>query len=105
MKWLHFILSHSIFVAICAVSLVFQTVQLLKLESSIFIYGFVFFATLCSYNFYWVMSRFSFTRKRSMTELLKNNTTAISLLSFSAAGMLFCFLHTSLSVHIIATAI
>ena len=105
MKWLHFILSHSIFVAICAVALVFQTVELLQLDISIFIYGFVFFSTLCSYNFYWIMGKFLFTQKRSVMELLKRNTTAICLLVFSGAGMLFCFLNTTLSVNIVAAAI
>ena len=39
MKWFHFILSHSIFIAICAVALAFQTTQLLLLNINPFVYG------------------------------------------------------------------
>ena len=71
MKWLHFILSHSIFIAVCAVALAFQTAQLLKLDINLFVYGFIFFATLCSYNFYWILSKLSFAPKKKNTATFK----------------------------------
>ena len=77
MKWLHFILSHSIFIAVCAVALAFQTAQLRHFTNSVFVYGFIFFATLCSYNFYWILSRFSFAENVTITGLLKKELKAV----------------------------
>ena len=96
MKWLHFILSHSIFVAVCAVALAFQTSQLLHYSVSVFVYGFIFFATLCSYNFYWVISRFSFSGRSGFFSALKKDQTATIILALSAVGMIFCFMESAL---------
>ena len=96
MKWLHFILSHSIFVAVCAVALAFQTSQLLHYSVSVFVYGFIFFATLCSYNFYWVISRFSFSGRTGFFSALKKDQTATIILALSAVGMIFCFMESAL---------
>jgi len=105
MKWLHFILSHSIFIAICAVALAFQTAQLLHIETHITVYGFIFFATLCSYNFYWLLSKFSFAGKGFFTGLLKKELASVCLLIFSATGLLFCFLRSPLQMNYVATAL
>ncbi|HMI78368.1 MAG TPA: hypothetical protein VK484_06215 [Ferruginibacter sp.] len=105
MKWLHFILSHSIFIAICAVALAFQTAQLLQFETHVSIYGFIFFATLCSYNFYWLLSKFSFAGKSFFTGLLKKESASVCLLIFSAAGLLFCLLKSPLQTGHVATAL
>lgn len=61
MRFLHFILSHSIFIALCALGLCYQTALVLHTENSYNLYGFVFFSTICSYNFYWLLSKFYFT--------------------------------------------
>ncbi|MEP7236586.1 MAG: hypothetical protein ABI685_01930 [Ferruginibacter sp.] len=105
MKWLHFILSHSIFVAVCAVALAFQTAQLLKLDVNLFVYGFIFFATLCSYNFYWIMSRLSFAKKESLTVLLQKEVTGFFLMLIAAVGLLYCFFHSFIPVRFIITAL
>ena len=105
MKWLHFILSHSIFIAICAVALAFQTAQLRHFTNSVFVYGFIFFATLCSYNFYWILSRFSFAENVTITGLLKKELKAVLLLIFSAAGFLFCLWRSSIPAGFVVTAI
>lgn len=105
MKWLHFILSHSIFIAICAVALAFQTEQLLHLNNNLFVYGFIFFATLSSYNFYWILSKLAFVEKDSALVVLKKETTGISLLIFSAAGLLYCLLQSGLPLSFVLTAI
>jgi hypothetical protein len=66
MKWFYFILSHSIFIAICSVALSFQTFQLTTYPINKFTLGFIFFATLLSYNLYWQLSKsanFFFTKK------------------------------------------
>lgn len=105
MKWLHFILSHSIFIAVCAVALAFQTTQLLHLTVNPFVYGFIFFATLCSYNFYWIVSKVSFAKKNAVWPLLKNEATGFTLLVIAAIGALFCFLKSSLPIDAVVTAI
>ncbi|MEO6540328.1 MAG: hypothetical protein ABIN74_05030 [Ferruginibacter sp.] len=105
MKWLHFILSHSIFISVCAVALAFQTAQLLHLDNDLFIYGFIFFATLCSYNFYWILSKVSFTKKALVINLLKKESTGCVLLLVSAAGLLYCLYRSALPVEFVVTAI
>lgn len=98
MKWLHFILSHSIFIALCAVALAFQTSQLRHLDNSVFLYGFIFFATLCSYNFYWLLSKFSFIYKGSFSAIIKNETAGISLLVISAIGLIICLSYSAILI-------
>ena len=105
MKWLHFILSHSIFIAVCAVALAFQTAQLLKLDVNLFVYGFIFFATLCSYNFYWILSKLSFAQKKDIPGLLKKETSGYLLLLISAIGLLYCFLQSAIPLHFVVTAV
>jgi hypothetical protein len=105
MKWLHFILSHSIFISVCAVALAFQTAELLQLDISLFLYGFIFFATLCSYNFYWILSKVSFAANKPVTDLLKKEAAGIGLLLVSAAGLLYCLYRSALPVGFIVTAI
>ena len=91
MKWLHFILSHSIFIAICAVAMAFQTALLLHVDIDGYLYGFIFFATLCSYNFYWILSALAFKKKLSV-QVLKNYYTNFLVLLIAAAGDVFCIL-------------
>ena len=105
MKWLHFILSHSIFIAVCATALTFQTALLLKCSISLYVYGFVFFATLCSYNFYWILSKLSFASKDSIQAILKNQAVSYLLLFISSVGFLYCFLQSSISLHVVITAV
>jgi hypothetical protein len=104
MKWLHFILSHSIFIAVCAVALAFQTAQLLQLDNNLFMYGFIFFATLCSYNFYWILSKVSFAGNKPLFDLLKKEAAGLGLFLFAAAGLLYCLYRSSLPVEVIVTA-
>jgi hypothetical protein len=55
-----FILTHSIFVAFCAVALCIETTFYLPIEISPQFYLLVFFATITTYNFYWLLSKFYF---------------------------------------------
>lgn len=64
MRVLHFILSHSIFIALCAVGLCYQTSLILNTHNNVALYGLVFFSTICSYNFYWLLSKFYFTERK-----------------------------------------
>lgn len=53
-KFFHFFLFSSLFIAGCAVLMVYQTNLLLRLHYDFLpCYLFVFFSTICSYNFHW----------------------------------------------------
>ena len=106
MKWLVFILSHSIFIAFCAAAMALQTEQLLQLRVDIYVNGFIFFATLCSYNFYWLMCRY-IIRNAQYTPLtfLTKESEKMSLLFLSFAGLSFCFLKTQLNINYIYPAV
>lgn len=105
MKWLHFILSHSFFVSFCAVALAFQTGRLLHVDIPAYLYGFIFFATLCSYNFYWILSRFSFSERIPVAAFLEKEATGISLFLISLAGMIYCLFMSPVQLNQVATAV
>ncbi len=104
MKWLHFILSHSLFVACCAIALVFQTNELLQLEPNYRIYGFTFFATLCSYNFYWLLSKYAFNITGSWPRFIQKEKTGIVIFFLSGIGLLFFLKGLPVKSSIIITA-
>ncbi len=104
MKWLHFILSHSIFVAFCAVALAFQTILLLQLSAGPFLYGFIFFATLCSYNFYWLLSKYAFRQDFSVVVFFRKEKVEVFLLVLAGTGLIICFLQLQLPLYVIITA-
>lgn len=96
MKWLHFILSHSIFVALCATALCYQTVLLLQLEAEIFLYSFIFFATLCSYNLYWLLSKKMFGTVFYNAIFFKKEAGKIILFGVACTGMLVSYMQAQL---------
>lgn len=87
MRWLNFILSHSIFIAVCAVALCYQSYILLKIHPDYFIYSLVFFSTLCSYNFYWLVSKYSFSQPGNLSEFFARNRSYALLFFISGLGM------------------
>lgn len=91
MRFLHFILSHSIFIALCAAGLCYQTVTLLHLSHEKNIYGFIFFSTLCGYNFYWLLSKYYFSDRKLNTAFLKRHFSFLLLFVIAAAGTAFFF--------------
>jgi 4-hydroxybenzoate polyprenyltransferase len=90
MRLLHFILSHSLFVALCAVALCFQTVQILHINISYWFYAFVFCATLCSYNFYYLVSGYVFGG-RKIENLLTKQLTQVLFFCAAFAGTAISF--------------
>ncbi len=88
MRLLLFILSHSIFIAICAVALCFQTALLLHINLTIWLYSFIFFSTLCSYNFYWLLSGLAFSRQ-PLHFFLKTYYSNIIVFLIAGIGLLF----------------
>ena len=105
MKWLYFILSHSLFISFCAVAMSFQTLLLLQGRADIYLYGFIFFATLCSYNFYWLLCRYSLNQRPALPDLVKKELPEILLLLISAAGLMVCFLFSRLDYPPVIAAI
>ncbi len=91
MRLLHFILSHSIFIALCALALCFQTATLLHFEVDYYLYAFVFFATLCSYNFYWMLGSYGLART-SPSAFIRKHATNIFFFAIAFAGIVFCLL-------------
>lgn len=93
MKWLQFILSHSIFISLCASALCYQTFLLLQIPYNNYTYGLVFFATLCSYNLYWLISKYYFNRDISISQFLIKNFSNSLLCMAAAAGLLYCMIY------------
>ena len=89
MRFLRFILSHSIFIACCAAALCLQTNILLHISNNTDIFCFVFFSTLCSYNFYWLLSKFYFSERKFDTLFFKKNINFFLLFFIATAGTLF----------------
>lgn len=90
MRFLHFILSHSFFISLCAVSLCYQTYTLLQIDPNAIVYAFVFFATLSSYNFYWLLSKFRFSKFISAADFISINFFNLLIVGFAGAAMFFC---------------
>jgi len=96
MRWLHFIISHSIFIALCSAALAFQTFELLHLPVNEYLLAFIFFATVCSYNFYWLLSKYSLSKSNISIRFFKEERAKLVLLIIASAGLAFCFLQLKL---------
>ena len=110
MRWLHFILSHSIFISFCAVALCYQTYVLLHVPGNLLVYVFIFFSTLCSYNFYWLISKYSFSKRRNISPFIKENTSYLYMFFIAGVGMLITlyflpFVYAYVAVAILLTLI
>ncbi len=103
MKWLQFILSHSLFIAFCAVALCWQTALLLQQQLSLSFYSFIFFSTICSYNFYWLLSKYSFSTQNIKQFLGQNYSNSLFFLA-AGAGTLICMLQLAPLLPVIFSA-
>ncbi len=103
MRFFHFFVSHSIFISCCAVGLCVETCLLFGLPILYPILGFVFFSTLCSYNFYWLLSKFSSNKNFSL--LKKNNITNLSMFFLGALGCVYFFFKANLLIEYVAISI
>lgn len=87
MKWIKFFLSHSLFISLCAVALCYQTYLLLHIRADNRIFLFIFFATLSSYNFYWLVSKFSFNTYKSIPHFVKSNSSYFVIWFLAGIGL------------------
>ena len=105
MRFLHFILSHSFFIACCAAGLCYQTNALLHIPQNVDIYGLIFFSTLCGYNFYWLLSKFYFSDRKLNGTFLRKHLTFFSVFFTATAGTLYFFLKLQPLLPFIACAV
>ncbi|RYF90033.1 MAG: hypothetical protein EOO03_04590 [Chitinophagaceae bacterium] len=54
------------------------------------LHAFVFFATLSSYNFYWLLSKYSFNKSRTLPDFFSSNRWYVLMFLTAGAGMLIC---------------
>ncbi len=103
LRLVHFILSHSIFIAFCAVGLCYQTNVLLQLPTNTYnLYLFIFFASIASYNFYWLISKYYFS-ERGIKNVVSQNISYVILFGISLFVVLYFF--TLLPKLILVTAV
>lgn len=86
---LRFIFSHSIFIAFCAVAMCLETYLIFRTSPSYDVLLIVFFSTIGSYNFYWLISKWNFSKNRKQFFYNKSNIAYIVLLALSMIGLLF----------------
>jgi 4-hydroxybenzoate polyprenyltransferase len=103
MRLLYFIVSHSLFIAICAAALCFQTALLLYIELSSWFYSFVFCATICSYNFYWLLSGWAFSKKNIITYLTAHRSNLL-VFAIAAIGVVVSLFYLTTILPAIAVA-
>lgn len=94
MRWLKFIFTHSIFISFCAIAMCYQSFVLLQVPADGMTYALVFFATICSYNFYWLLSKYSFSRPANAMAFLRRNYSYVTLVFISGIATLYCLLLT-----------
>lgn len=87
MRAVQFIFSHSLFAALCAVGFCFETTLLLQTPHTAYLYLFVFFATLGSYNFHLLMGAF-YVDGISFLSVVRQHKVAAALIGLSAAVLL-----------------
>jgi 4-hydroxybenzoate polyprenyltransferase len=92
MYWLRFIFSHSVFVSVCAGAMCVQTFLIMGAPVSWLCCWFVFFSTLASYNFYWLISKYAFSKSNSFNSFFRSQYSHFLLLLFAAAMGFYCWL-------------
>jgi 4-hydroxybenzoate polyprenyltransferase len=93
-KIVDFIVFSSLYVAICAVVMIWQTSRLLLgISPSIHLLGFVFFATICSYNFHWYLTPRSASPSLRVQWTHHHKTGHIALYLIGAIGSIFYFFY------------
>jgi 4-hydroxybenzoate polyprenyltransferase len=88
----NFILFTSIYIAICALLMIWQTDQLLDLHypQNAF-YLFVFFSTICSYNFHWYLTPGTYSASERIRWGDRHRTLMLLLCGIGIIGSLWFF--------------
>lgn len=82
----------SLFIALCAIMMTLQTNELLKLEYNRVNYlAFVFFSTICSYNFHWYLTPDSFQEHNRASWTRQHKRLHLVLFFIGAIGSAWFF--------------
>ncbi|MFZ9388418.1 MAG: UbiA family prenyltransferase [Chitinophagaceae bacterium] len=97
MKWLKhllaFLVYSNLFIACCAILMVFQSARLLNGgDPAPILVQFVFFATICSYNFHYYFTTHSLIPSPRIQWQKKNRTLLLLLFLGGASGATICFI-------------
>jgi 4-hydroxybenzoate polyprenyltransferase len=92
--------NYAFFAACCASAMVYQSFNFLKISVNIYLIAFVFFATICSYNFHFFLAKSnSFLLQLTFRWLLLN--THIQCILLAAIGMGGTFFLSNLPIYAI----
>lgn len=88
-----FFIFSSLYIALCAVIMVYQ-LQLLfpQVMVSLTLYVFIFFSTVCSYNFHWYLTQHSVTGSERLKWALKYKSLHLILYFIGLTGAAVCFI-------------
>ncbi|MBS0031540.1 UbiA family prenyltransferase [Chitinophaga sp. 22321] len=88
----NFILFTSVYISLCALLMIWQTNQLLDLhyEKNTF-YLFVFFSTICSYNFHWYLTPGTYSSSERISWGDRHRTLMLLLCGIGIIGSLWFF--------------
>lgn len=90
----HFLVFSSIYIAICALVMIYQTNDLLDLHYDIFHYNcFVFFSAICSYNFHWGLTPSVQTDLLRLGWTVRNKKLHLILFVLGAVGAAWNFFY------------
>lgn len=83
-KLFRFFIYSNLFIALCAVLMVYQTCEiLLHTEPSTYFIAFVFFATICSYSFHWYLTPVDIEIPSPRTQWLSQNKNVHVVMFFT----------------------
>jgi len=88
----NFFIFSSLYIALCAVIMVYQ-VQLLfpQLHIAVIFYVFIFFSTVCSYNFHWYLTQSSVVASERINWALKYKSIHLIFYFIGLIGSAVCF--------------
>lgn len=93
-KIVDFVVFSSLYVAICAVVTIWQTSRLLLgISPSLYLLAFVFFATICSYNFHWYLTPRTADPSRRVHWTHNHRTLHVALYLIGAIGSIICYFY------------
>ena len=88
MRFFDFILSHSFFVSFCAASLALHSQLLFGLPPDYLLVAFIFLSTLFTYNGYWLLSKYVFSKPANLNAFFIRNYRYLLLMLLSAISVL-----------------
>jgi 4-hydroxybenzoate polyprenyltransferase len=88
----HFVYSN-LFIAGCAIAMVYQTFHLLGISPNFYLVAFIFFSTLCSYSFHWWLTGDSVIPSARVQWLKTNRNIHLILFFIGLAGAAIFFFY------------